>query len=108
MLSSDEAKYLNGLAASGSLTVPQLEAEKAKFINEKWTRQQSAADKKWQQQWDTYKFNRGEATKTDVWRPLSPQEQAERNLPPGVQFQMNTRDGKIMPIVSSRVIRRPP
>jgi hypothetical protein len=103
-LSAADANELNNMVMTRQITPQQAQAEKDKRINEMWSKQQGTADKKWQQQQENYRFNRGEETKKDVWRPLTPQER-DQMLPgsrPDAQLQINSRTGEVKPILSAR------
>lgn len=59
-------------------------------------------EKEYQTQLETWKFNRSEATKREIYRPLAPPEARALGLPENVQYQLNTRTNKVEPMTNTK------
>ena len=60
MLPAQIANEINTALKVGAITPEQALARRQQVINDLWNRNQTAATAAWQQQWDAYKFNRGQ------------------------------------------------
>lgn len=103
-----EAVRISRALRSGTMTPAEARAEKNKIENDLWNAQKDEAKARYQQESENYRFNRGEATKKDVWRPLTAEER-QKVLPgasPDAQLQINDRTGEIKPVMSARDVHR--
>lgn len=103
-LPPDEAARIQRAVQTRQITPQQGDAEANRIITDLWNRAQGQADAAWKQQHEQYRFDRGEAAKTEQWYTLGPDDvKMYPGLDPSKPYQRNKKTGEVKPVGGSLV-----